>query len=92
MAEERRSVPGDHSEPEAHIREVDVRNIALLEDSTVLVEFTTTTSQDGSVGNPDVKQFALTLRYQIVAPSADQALTANPFGIYIPFFRLERTA
>ncbi|WP_238218432.1 VirB8/TrbF family protein, partial [Caballeronia novacaledonica] len=29
------------------IREVDVRNIALLEDSTVLVEFTTTTSQAG---------------------------------------------
>ncbi len=74
------------------IREVDVRNIALLEDSTVLVEFTTTTSQAGSVGKPDVKQFAVTLRYQIVVPSADQALTANPFGIYIPFFRLERTA
>jgi type IV secretion system protein TrbF len=74
------------------IREVDVRNIALLEDSTVLVEFTTTTSQAGSVGKPEVKQFALTLRYQIVVPTADQALTANPFGIYIPFFRLERTA
>jgi type IV secretion system protein VirB5 len=47
------------------IREVNVRNIALLEDQTVLVEFTTTTSQAG--------------------------LTANPFGIYVPFFRLERT-
>jgi type IV secretion system protein TrbF len=74
------------------IREVDVRNIALLEDSTVLVELTTTTSQAGSVGKPEVRQFALTLRYQIVVPTADQALTANPFGIYIPFFRVERTA
>ncbi|CAH2806300.1 MAG: Conjugative transfer protein TrbF [uncultured Caballeronia sp.] len=74
-------------------REVDVRNIALFEDSTVLVEFNTTTSQAGSVDKPEAKQFALTLlRYQIVTPSADQALTANPCGIYIPFFRLERTA
>jgi hypothetical protein len=74
------------------IREVNVRNIALLEDSTVLVEFTTTTSQAGAAGKPDIKAFALTLRYQIVAPTADAALTPNPFGIYIPFFRLERTA
>jgi type IV secretion system protein TrbF len=74
------------------IREVTVRNIALLEDSTVLVEFTTTTSQAGAAGKPDVKAYALTLRYQIVAPTADAALTSNPFGIYIPFFRIERTA
>jgi type IV secretion system protein VirB5 len=73
------------------IREVNVRNIALLEDQTVLVEFTTTTSQAGATGKPDVKSYALTLRYQIVAPTADAALTANPFGIYVPFFRLERT-
>jgi type IV secretion system protein TrbF len=74
------------------IREVNVRNIALLEDSTVLVEFTTTTSQAGAAGKPEVKAYALTLRYQIVAPTADAALTSNPFGVYIPFFRLERTA
>ena len=37
------------------IREVDVRNIALLQDNTVLVEFTTTTSQAGATGKPDVK-------------------------------------
>jgi type IV secretion system protein TrbF len=74
------------------IREVDVKNIALLEDSTVLVEFTTTTSQAGTTGKPEVQAFALTLRYQIVAPTADAALTSNPFGIYIPFFRVERTA
>ncbi|WP_244808863.1 type IV secretion system protein [Caballeronia zhejiangensis] len=74
------------------IREVDVRNIALLQDNTVLVEFTTTTSQAGATGKPDVKSYALTLRYQIVAPTAEQALTTNPFGIFIPFFRLERTA
>jgi type IV secretion system protein VirB5 len=73
------------------IREVEVRNIALLEDQTVLVEFTTTTSQAGATGKPDVKSYALTLRYQIVAPTADTALSANPFGIFIPFFRLERT-
>lgn len=73
------------------IREVEVRNIALLEDQTVLVEFTTTTSQAGATGKPDVKSYALTLRYQIVAPTADAALSANPFGIFIPFFRLERT-
>jgi type IV secretion system protein VirB5 len=70
---------------------VNVRNIALLEDQTVLVEFTTTTSQAGATGKPDVKSYALTLRYQIVAPTADAALTANPFGIFIPFFRIERT-
>jgi type IV secretory pathway TrbF-like protein len=73
------------------IREVDVRNIALLEDQTVLVEFTTTTSQAGATGKPELKSYALTLRYQIVAPTADAALGANPFGIFIPFFRLERT-
>jgi type IV secretion system protein VirB5 len=58
------------------IREVNVRNIALLEDQTVLVEFTTTTSQAGATGKPDVKSYALTLRYQIVAPTQDAALTA----------------
>jgi type IV secretion system protein TrbF len=74
------------------IREVDVKNIALLEDSTVVVEFTTTTSQAGSTAKPDVKTFALTLRYQINPPTVDAALTENAFGIYVPFFRLERTA
>ncbi|MFM0053495.1 VirB8 family type IV secretion system protein, partial [Caballeronia grimmiae] len=74
------------------IREVDVRDMALLEDSTVLVEFTATTSQAGSAGKPDVKSYALTLRCQMVAPTAEQALTTNPFGIFIPLFRLERTA
>jgi hypothetical protein len=71
---------------------VAVSNIAPLEDPTVLVEFTTTTSQAGASGKSDVKSYALTLRYQIVAPTADAALTANPFGIVSPFFRLERTA
>ncbi|BDC45297.1 type IV secretion system protein [Paraburkholderia terrae] len=73
------------------IREVNVRNIALLEDQTVLVEFTTTTSQVGATGKPEVKSYALTLRYQIVAPTQDAAYTKNPFGIFIPFFRIERT-
>jgi type IV secretion system protein TrbF len=74
------------------IREVEVKNVALLEDSTALVEFTTTTSQAGATGKPDVKTFALTIRYQIVPPTADAALTANAFGIYVPFFSLQRTA
>jgi type IV secretory pathway TrbF-like protein len=74
------------------VREVDVRNIALLDDQTVVVNFTTTSSQAGASGKPDIKSFALTLRYQINPPTADAALTANPFGIFVPFFRLERTA
>jgi hypothetical protein len=74
------------------VREVEVRNIALLDDQTVVVDFTTSSSLAGATGKPDVKSFALTLRYQINPPTVDAALGANPFGIFIPFFRLERTA
>lgn len=73
------------------IRDVQVRSVSLLEDSTALVEFTVSTSQGLATPKPDVKTFALTIRYQIVPPTADAALTANAFGIFVPYFVLQRT-
>jgi len=73
------------------IRDVQVRSVSLLEDSTAVIEFVQTTSQGPATSKPDIKTFALTIRYQIVPPTADAALTANPFGIFVPYFVLQRT-
>jgi type IV secretory pathway TrbF-like protein len=73
------------------IRDVQIRSVSLLEDSTAVIEFVQTTSQGPATPKPDVKTFALTIRYQIVPPTADAALTANPFGIFVPYFVLQRT-
>ncbi|MCP2091710.1 UNVERIFIED_ORG: type IV secretion system protein VirB5 [Paraburkholderia sediminicola] len=73
------------------VREVTVTNVSLLEDSTAIVEFTTTTRQVPS-DKPVTQKFALTWRYQIVPPTQDDALTANPYGIFYPFFTLQKTA
>ncbi|MGU7771750.1 type IV secretion system protein [Burkholderia sp. MR1-5-21] len=73
------------------VREVKVTNVSLLEDSTAVVEFTTSTTQSPS-DKPVVQRFALTIRYQIVPPAQEDALGSNPFGIYFPFFTLQKTA
>lgn len=73
------------------VREVTVTNVSLLEDSTAIVEFTTTTRQVPS-DKPVTQKFALTWRYQIVPPTQDDALTANPYGIFYPFFTIQKTA
>jgi type IV secretion system protein VirB5 len=73
------------------VREVTVTNVSLLEDSTAVVEFTTSTTQSPT-DKPDVQHYALTWRYQIVPPTLEDALTANPFGIFYPLFRLQKVA
>ena len=72
------------------VREVKVSNVSLLDDSTAVIEFTTSTTQTPT-DKPVVKHYALTWRYQVVAPTSDDALTANPFGIFYPLFTLEET-
>jgi hypothetical protein len=73
------------------LRQVTVNNVALLQDSTAVITFTTSTTQSDS-DNPVVQKFALTVRYEIQAPTEDQVLKTNPFGIYIPYFTLQNTA
>lgn len=72
-------------------REVSVSNVALLEDSTAVISFTTTTAQS-ETDTPVVQRFNLTVRYEIQPPTSDAALTSNPFGIFIPFYTLEKSA
>jgi type IV secretion system protein TrbF len=72
------------------VREVHVTAVSLLDASTAVVEFTTSTTQNPT-DKPVVKHLALTWRYQIVPPSADDAITTNPFGIFYPLFTLEET-
>jgi type IV secretion system protein TrbF len=72
------------------VREVKVVNVSVLDDSTVVVEFTTSTTQFPA-DRPVVQRYALTLRYQIVPASSDDAVGTNPFGIYFPFFTLQKT-
>ncbi|HDR8948647.1 TPA: type IV secretion system protein [Burkholderia contaminans] len=73
------------------VRESRVTNVSLLEDSTAIVEFTTSTTQMPS-DKPVVVRYALTVRYQIVAPTQEDALGNNPFGVYYPFWTLQKTA
>ncbi|MFL9886740.1 type IV secretion system protein [Paraburkholderia agricolaris] len=73
------------------VREVKVTNVSLLEDSTAIVEFTTSTT-DSSTAKPVVQKYALTWRYQIVPPASEDALTANPYGIFYPFTNLQKTS
>ncbi|CAB3805157.1 hypothetical protein LMG28688_06127 [Paraburkholderia caffeinitolerans] len=73
------------------VREVKVSSVSVLDDSTVVVEFTTSTTQFPA-DKPVDKRYALTLRYQILPASSDDAVGTNPFGIYFPFFTLQKTA
>jgi type IV secretion system protein VirB5 len=72
------------------VREVHVSSVSLLDESTAVVEFTTSETQNPT-DKPVVRHWALTWRYQIVPPSSDDALAANPFGIFYPLFTLEET-
>jgi len=72
------------------IREAQVTNIALLPDSTVAVEFITTSREEG--GKPRKVRYAITFRYQITPPASDAALTSNPFGIHPVFFSIQKSA
>ncbi|WP_176060334.1 type IV secretion system protein [Paraburkholderia sp. BCC1876] len=73
------------------VREVKVTNVSLLEDSTAIVEFTTSTT-DSPTSKPVIQKYALTWRYQIVPPTSEDALTANPYGIFYPFTNLQKTS
>lgn len=73
------------------VREVKVTNVSLLEDSTAVIEFVTSVTQTPS-DKPVVQKYALTWRYQVIPPTSEDALTANPFGLFYPFFTLQKTA
>lgn len=73
------------------VREVRVTNVSLLEDSTAIVEFTTSTT-DSPSSKPVIQKYALTWRYQIVPPTSEDALTANPYGIFYLFTNLQKTS
>jgi VirB8 protein len=64
------------------VREVTVTNVSLLEDSTAVIEFMTSTTQSPT-DKPDVQRYALTWRYQIVPPTAQTRLrpTRSAFSI-----------
>ncbi|WDD90287.1 type IV secretion system protein (plasmid) [Burkholderia sp. FERM BP-3421] len=73
------------------VREPLVTNVSLLDDSTVVVELTTATRQSPA-DKPVEVRYALTLRYQIIPPSADDVvLSTNPYGLYYAFFTLQKT-
>ncbi|SDR54310.1 type IV secretion system protein VirB5 [Paraburkholderia fungorum] len=72
------------------VREPKVTNIALLEDSTAVVEFTASTTQSPT-DKPVVQKYAVTLRYQIVPPASEDALGTNPFGVFYPLFTVQKT-
>ena len=72
------------------VREVRVTNVAMLEDSTAVVEFTTSTTQSPT-DKPVVQKYALTFRYQIIPPTSEDALGTNPFGLFFPLFSIQKT-
>jgi type IV secretion system protein TrbF len=73
------------------VREVRVTSVSILPDSTAIVEFTTTSTQTPT-DKPAIQKYALTLRYQIVPPTQEDALGSNPYGIFFPFFTLNKTS
>jgi type IV secretion system protein TrbF len=73
------------------LRQVHVNSVALLEDSTAVISFTTSTTRSDS-DPPSVEIWTLTVRYQVVPPTADDALGTNPYGIFFPYFTLQKTA
>lgn len=72
------------------VREPKVTNVSLLDDATAVVEFTTSTRQSPAEKPVDIR-FALTIRYQIIPPTAEDVLGTNPYGLYYPFFTLQKT-
>lgn len=72
-------------------REVNVADVSILDDSTAVVSFTTSTAQ-GDTDPPTVQKWHLTVRFEVQPPASDAALSTNPFGIYIPLYTLEKSA
>ncbi len=72
------------------VREVKVTNVSILPDATAIVEFTTTSTQTPT-DKPAIQKYALTVRYQILPPTQEDALGSNPYGIFFPFFTLQKT-
>lgn len=71
------------------VREPKILNIAVLPDSTVAVEFVTSTSDEGY--KPRKQRYAITFRYQTKPPNSDAILGTNPFGIYPVFFSIQKS-
>ena len=70
-------------------REPKVTNVSVLPDSTVVVDFVTTTVEEGR--KPKPTRYALTVRYQIKPPTGEAILGPNPFGVHPVFFTLQKS-
>lgn len=71
-------------------REPKFVNIASLPDSTVVVEFVTTTAEDGF--KPRKQRYTITFRYQTKPADKEAILGTNPFGVYPVFFSIQKSA
>lgn len=71
-------------------REPKFTNIASLPDSTVVVEFVTTTTEDGF--KPRKQRYTITFRYQTTPADKEAVLGTNPFGVYPVFFSIQKSA
>lgn len=71
-------------------REPKFTNIASLPDSTVVVEFVTTTTEDGF--KPRKQRYTITFRYQTKPADKEAVLGTNPFGVYPIFFSIQKSA
>ncbi|TDF64922.1 VirB8/TrbF family protein [Cupriavidus sp. L7L] len=71
-------------------REPKFTNIASLPDSTVVVEFVTTTTEDGY--KPRKQRYAITFRYQVKPADKEAMLGTNPFGVFPIFFSIQKSA
>ncbi|CAM2158563.1 Type IV secretion system protein (plasmid) [Pararobbsia alpina] len=63
----------------------------ILPDSTVAVDFTTTTIESYGA-KPIVEHYTLTMRYQVTPVTADDAVTLNPYGFHPVFFTVQKNA
>ncbi|WP_354676616.1 type IV secretion system protein [Cupriavidus plantarum] len=71
-------------------REPKFTNIASLPDSTVVVEFVTTTTEDGY--KPRKQRYTITFRYQTKPAEKEAVLGTNPFGVYPVFFSIQKSS
>jgi type IV secretion system protein VirB5 len=73
------------------VREVETRTVSLLPDSTVEIQFDTTTYV-GATSKPEVQHYTMTARYAVIPPTSEAVTTANPFGIFVVYFTIQKTA
>ena len=71
-------------------RQEELLDIASLPDSTVVVEFVTTTTEDGY--KPRKQRYTITFRYQTKPADKEAVLGTNPFGVYPIFFSIQKSA